>query len=84
MLRYKFRGNRFIGCLKGFYPMIYGRSCDPDAGNRLLFPLSKETPHRILALIGHAVLEKLFEMVDGRTDGRRRTPDLEIYYKLTW
>ena len=61
---------------EGIYPMIYRRGnhfmpCDPDAGNKLLFPYTYN-----LALICKAVLEeKLFEMVDGRTDGRRRTPD---------
>ena len=50
-------------------------SCDPDAANKLLFPLPKEAPHKILALIGQAVLEKkMFEIVnDGRTDDGRTT-----------
>ena len=44
-------------------------SCDPDAANKLSFPLPKEAPQKNLALIGHAVLEKnMFEIVNG--DGR--------------
>ena len=55
MLHTKFRGNRPAGSgdeifLRVF--TIYGAwrpswSCDPDAVNKLSFPLPKEAPHRI-------------------------------------
>ena len=55
--------------LKGFYHIWAWRSswsCDPDAANKLLFPLPKEAPH--FALIRQAVSEeKMLEIVNGRT-----------------
>ena len=76
MLHTKFRENRPSGSgeedFEGFYHIWAWRpswSCDPDAANKLSFPLPKN-----LALIGQEVLEKMFEIVnDGRqtTDGRR-------------
>ena len=54
MLHAKFRGNQPAGLrrrfLKGFYhiwawPASW--SCDPDAANKLSFPLPKEAPHKI-------------------------------------
>ena len=54
-------------------------SCDPDAGNKLSFPLPKEAPHKTLGLIGQVVSEKkIFEIVDD--DGR--TPDHG--YTISW
>ena len=55
MLHTKFRENRQVGSgeedfLKGFYHIWAWRpswSCDPDAGNKLSFPLPKEAPHKI-------------------------------------
>ena len=56
MLHTKFRGNR-PACsgeedfLTGFYHKgVWGPSwsCDPDAANKLSFPLPKEAPHKIL------------------------------------
>ena len=53
MLQAKFRGNRTIGSgedFNGFYHIWAWRpswSCDPDAVNKLSFPLSKEAPHKI-------------------------------------
>ena len=54
MLHTKFRGNRPAGSgedfLKGFYHIWARRpswSCDPDAVNKILFPLPKEAPHKI-------------------------------------
>ena len=55
MLYSKFRGNRLAGSgeddfLKDIYhiwawwPFL---SCDPDAVNKLSFPLPKEAPHKI-------------------------------------
>ena len=41
-------------------------SCDPDAANELEVPLTSN-----LALTGQAVLEKMFEHCERRTDGRR-------------
>ena len=64
-------------------------SCDPDAANKISFPLPKEAPQN-LALIGQAVSEKkMFEHCertmddDGRTDGRADAGPL-VYYKLTY
>ena len=64
---------------EGFLPYIRAWrpfwSCDPDAINKLSFPLTREAPHKIFALIRQAVSKKkMFEIVnaDGcRTDGRR-------------
>ena len=54
MLHTKFRENRPAGFgeafLKGFYHIWAWRpswSCDPDAANKLSFPLPKEAPHKI-------------------------------------
>ena len=52
--------------MKGFYHIWVWQpslSCDPDAANKLSFPLSKEAPH----MIGQTVSEeKIFENVNGR------------------
>ena len=60
--------------MKGFYHIWAWWppwSCDPDAANKISFPLPKGAPQKNLALIGPAVSEKMFEIVyDGRTDGR--------------
>ena len=53
--------------VEGFSPSW---SCDPDAANKLSFPLPKEAPIN-LALIGQSVLEKIIEILDD--DGR--TPE---------
>ena len=54
MLHTKFRGNLPAGSegrfLNGFYHIWAWRpswSCDPDAANKISFPLSKEAPHKI-------------------------------------
>ena len=52
MLHAKFRENWPAGSgeddfLKGFYHIWAWRSCDPDAANKILFPLPKEAPHKI-------------------------------------
>ena len=55
MLHTKFPGNRSTGSgeeyiLRGFYHILVWRtswSCDPDAANKLSFPVPKETPHKI-------------------------------------
>ena len=53
MLHTKFRGNRPAGSvedLKRFYHIWAWRpswSCDPDALNKLSFPLPKEASHKI-------------------------------------
>ena len=51
MLHTKFRENRPAGSgfLKGFYHIWAWRpswSCDPDAANKVSFPLPKEAPHK--------------------------------------
>ena len=54
MLHAKFRGNQHAGSgedFDGFLPCIWAWwpswSCDPDAVNKLLFPLPKEVTHKI-------------------------------------
>ena len=54
MLHTKFRENRSAGSgeedFEGFLPIWAWRpswSCDPDATNKISFPLSKEAPHKI-------------------------------------
>ena len=53
--------------MKGVYHIWAWRpswSSDPDAANKLSFPLPKEAPQKNLALIGQVVLEeKMFENV---------------------
>ena len=54
--------------MKGFYHIWAWRpswSCNPDAANKISFPLIKEAPHKNLSLISLAVSRKR------RTDGRR-------------
>ena len=54
---------------EGFYYITAWRtswSCDPDAANKLSFPLFKKTPHTIFGLISQAVSEEnYFENVNG-------------------
>ena len=73
--------------MKDFYHIWAWRpswSCDLDHLYKLLFPLPKDAPQKNLALIGQAVSEeKMFEIVDGRTDDDGRTPDPWVSYKLT-
>ena len=50
MLHTKFRENQPAGPGEGFYHIWVLRpswSCDPDAANKLSFPLPKEAPHKI-------------------------------------
>ena len=58
--------------MKGFYHIWAWRpswSCDPDAANKISFPLSRRL-HINLALISPAVSEKMFEIVyEGRRTG---------------
>ena len=80
MLHTKFRVIRPTGSgeedFEGFLPYKAWRpswSCDPDAANKLSFPLPMEVTHKNLALIGQAVWEKkMMRIVDRRTDDRRR------------
>ena len=64
---------------KSFYHILAWRpswSCDLDHLYKLSFSLSKEAPHKNLALIGQAVSEeKMFEIVDeaAAADKGRRT-----------
>ena len=54
---------------EGFYHITASqpsKSCDPDAVNKLSFPLPKETPDTIFGLISQAVSEEnFFENVNG-------------------
>ena len=87
MLHTKFHGNRLLvprrRFLKGFYRIWAWRpswSCDPDAPNKLSFPLHKDGSTYNLALIGPAVSEKkMSEHCERRTDGRPW-----VSYKLTY
>ena len=56
MLRYKFRGNPFIGSGEEYFEGILPDdiwtwrpfwSCDLDVVSKLFLPLSKEIPHKI-------------------------------------
>ena len=55
MLHTKFRGNQPAGSgeedFEGFLPYILAWrpswSCDPDAANKISFPLPKDAPHKI-------------------------------------
>ena len=66
MLHTKFRENRSTGSgedfLSFFYIIIWAWrpswSCDLDHLYKLWFPLPKEAPHKIFALIGQAVSEE--------------------------
>ena len=65
MLHTKFGGNRPAGSgeeeLKGFYHVWAWRpswSCDPNAVNKVLFPLTHRGSTQTLALIDQAVSEK--------------------------
>ena len=56
---------------EGFLPymgMAAFRSCDPDAANNLRYTYPWRC-HTKFSLIGQAVLEKMFEIVNGRTTG---------------
>ena len=65
--------------LKGFYHIWAWRpswSCDPDAANKISFPLPKEAPHKIWLWSAQRFRRrrclKLFTTTDGRTtDGHR-------------
>ena len=49
MLHTKFHGNLSEKISEGFYLIWTWRpswSCDPDAANKLSFPLPKEAPHK--------------------------------------
>ena len=50
--------------------------------NNLSFPLPNGAPHKILLLIGQAVLEEMFEIVND--DGRRTDAGPWENYKLTY
>ena len=70
---------------EGFYHIWAWRqswSCDPDAANKISFPLTKEAPHKIwLRSAKRFLRRRCLSIVNGRTDGRtttddvRRTPD---------
>ena len=74
---------------EGFYHIWAWRpswSCDPDAANKISFPLPKEAPHKIWLLSEKRFLRrrrclKLFTTTDGRT-----TTDAGpwVYYKLPY
>ena len=61
-------------------------SCDLDHLYKLLFPLPKDAPHEVLALIGQAVSEEtIFEIVDRlRTDDGQTDAGAWPSYKLTF
>ena len=73
--------------LKGFYHIWAWRpswSCDPDAANKLSFPLPKEAPHKIwLWLAKRYQRRRCLKLwtTDGR---RRRDAGPWVYYKLTF
>ena len=95
MLHTKFRGNRPAGSWEeDFWRVFYhiwawrpSWSCDPDAANKLSFPLPKEAPHKIWLWLAKRFQRrrslKLFTTDDGRrTDGR--TPDHGYTISSPW
>ena len=80
MLHTKFREKRPAGSGEEDFEVFYhiwawrpSWSRDPDAVNKISFPLPKEAPHKIWLLIGQAVSEKMLELCGRRTDDVRRT-----------
>ena len=70
--------------MKGFYHIWAWRpswSCDPDAANKLSFPLPKEAPHKFGFDQASGFGEKMFEIV---YDGRRTDAGPSVSYKLTF
>ena len=72
--------------LKGFYHIWAWRpswSCDPDAANKLSFPLPKEAPHKIwLWLAKWFQRRRSLKLLT--TDGRRTDAGPWVSYKLTY
>ena len=78
----------YDACLQRFYYHIWtlrpSCSCDPDAANKLSFPLPKEAPHKIWLRLAERFWKrrclKMWTDDDGRT-----TIDAEplVYYKFT-
>ena len=70
--------------LKGFYHIWAWQpswSCDPDAANKILFPLPKEAPHKIwLQSVKRFLRRRCLSIVDDDDDGRRTMG----IYKLTY
>ena len=80
MQHIKFRGNWPTGSgeedFEGFLPYMARRpawSCDPDAANKLLFPLPKEAPHKIWLRLAQRFRRKCLKLWTTTYDGR--TPD---------
>ena len=76
MLHTKFQGNHPTGSgedfLKGFYHIwAWGPSwsCDPDAVNKISFPLPKEAPHKIWLSLAQRFQRRCLSNVDD-DDGR--------------
>ena len=76
--------------LKGFYHIWAWQpswSCDPDAANKLSFPLPKEAPHKIWLWSGKWIWRRRCLSIvndDGRTtDGRRTDAEPWVSYKLS-
>ena len=57
-----------VNCFYYIWVWLPGWSYDPDAVNKLPFPLPKEAPHNNLAVIGQTVFEKMFDIMNKWTD----------------
>ena len=78
MLHTKFRGNRSDGSGEDQRPSWF---CDPDAANKLSFPLPKEAPHKSwFCLTKWFRRRRSLKNVNGRTTEAGSW----VYYKVTW
>ena len=90
----KFRENWPAGSgeedYKGLYHIWGWRpswSCDPDAANKLSFPLPKGAPHKIWLFLAQRFRRRLLKMADERTEGRTTDGQTDagtlVSYKLS-
>ena len=74
--------------LKGFCHIWAWRpswSCDPNAANKISFPLPKEAPHKIWLRSAEWFLRRRCLSIVDDDDGRRTTDAGPwVYYKLTY
>ena len=62
----------------GFYHIWVWRpswSCDPDAANKISFPLPREDPHKIWLRLAKRFRRRSLSIVDDDADAGGRTPD---------
>ena len=69
------------------YQISKSWSCDPDAANKISFPLPKEAPHKIWLWLVKQFRRRSLSIVDDdgrRTDGRRTDAGPWVSNKLTY